>query len=130
MPEIKNIVFDFGGVLIDLDVTRTFKAMSEVLEMEVNKELFHQHKSLFEDYEGGHIKTSIHCPFSEFEQVHLDKLVTLVQEKPFDSIVFYCMYSEQRGPHSATIFAEKISDIKKLENLKVYVHSSDDSKRN
>lgn len=57
MPEIKNIVFDFGGVLIDLDVTRTFKAMSEVLEMEVNKELFHQHKGLFEDYEGGQIST-------------------------------------------------------------------------
>lgn len=57
MPEIKNIVFDFGGVLIDLDVTRTFKAMSEVLEMEVNKELFLQHKGLFEDYEGGQIST-------------------------------------------------------------------------
>lgn len=57
MPEIKNIVFDFGGVLIDLDVTRTFNAMSGVLEMDVNKELFHQHKGLFEDYEGGQIST-------------------------------------------------------------------------
>lgn len=57
MSEIKNIIFDFGGVLIDLDVSRTFIAMSEALEMEVNKTLFLENKKLFDDYESGQISS-------------------------------------------------------------------------
>lgn len=38
MARIKNIIFDFGGVLLDLDQDATFKAFSELLEMEITKD--------------------------------------------------------------------------------------------
>ncbi|KAG2374610.1 hypothetical protein C9374_010629 [Naegleria lovaniensis] len=78
-----------------------------------------------EDYEGGHVKGSLHLDFSNFEQVHLPTLIKTCKEKSssLDTIVFYCMYSEQRGPQCATSFAEKIADDKELQHLKLFVPS-------
>ncbi len=54
---IKNIIFDFGGVLIDLDPSKTFTALAKL--MDVNEKevatIYENHKQLFDDYEGGKI---------------------------------------------------------------------------
>lgn len=57
MSELKNIIFDFGGVLIDLDVAKTFVALSETLEMEVDAALFQKHQQLFDDFEKGDVSS-------------------------------------------------------------------------
>lgn len=52
---IKNIVFDFGGVLLDLDVNRTFEALRQVMGFEGNGHLiYEQHRAIFDDFEMGH----------------------------------------------------------------------------
>jgi glucose-1-phosphatase len=54
---IKNIVFDFGGVLLDLDPSKTFEGLVALMgNQNVSaKELYHKHKSLFDGYEKGEI---------------------------------------------------------------------------
>lgn len=38
MAEIKNIVFDFGGILINLDQSATYQAFSELLDEQITQE--------------------------------------------------------------------------------------------
>lgn len=57
MAKIKNIIFDFGGVLIDLDVNKTYDAMSEVLDMPINAEVLTAHQDVLENYECGLVST-------------------------------------------------------------------------
>ena len=75
-----------------------------------------------EDYIGGHIKGSIRLSFGEFEQ-KVDELVkTLIKEQKKDTIVFTCMYSEQRGPSCACTFTEAL-EKQDAKHVKVYVLS-------
>jgi putative hydrolase of the HAD superfamily len=57
---IKNIVFDFGGVLFDIDYARSFKAFSD-LGFEHPEQMFSQHSAneLFKKLETGHIAPEI-----------------------------------------------------------------------
>ena len=48
-----------------------------------------------EDYVGGHIKGSIHLPFSSFDD-SVQPLVQQIVDEKKDTVVFTCMYSEQR----------------------------------
>ncbi len=56
MENIKNIIFDLGGVFIDIDYIKTEKAFVEAGIIHFN-ELYNQHRSssLFEDLETGKI---------------------------------------------------------------------------
>jgi putative hydrolase of the HAD superfamily len=56
MKDIKNIIFDLGGVLIDLDFNRVF-ASFKALGVENIKEMYGQHHAakLFRDFESGFI---------------------------------------------------------------------------
>jgi rhodanese-related sulfurtransferase len=49
-----------------------------------------------EDYEGGHIKTSIRSPFAAFDNNVHQLIQKVIQEDKKKHIVFTCMYSEQR----------------------------------
>jgi glucose-1-phosphatase len=49
---IKNIIFDFGGVLIDLDTTRTGVALEAMTKIPA-AEIYSKHKELFDNYEKG-----------------------------------------------------------------------------
>ena len=53
--EIENIIFDLGGVIINLDIDRTFKKFSEIFDKEITTEMFHDHArhAFFRDYELG-----------------------------------------------------------------------------
>lgn len=42
MTKIKNIVFDFGGILIDLDQNATYEAFSQILDIDVNAQNIHE----------------------------------------------------------------------------------------
>jgi glucose-1-phosphatase len=54
---IKNIVFDFGGVLLDLEPSKTFEGLVALMgNQNVSaKELYYKHKTLFDGYEKGEI---------------------------------------------------------------------------
>ncbi len=54
---IKNIVFDFGGVLLDLDPKMTFAALSKLMtgDETLTTELYVKNKALFDNYETGSI---------------------------------------------------------------------------
>jgi len=55
---IKNIVFDFGGVLLNLDYDRTFSALSEVMGIEMTKDSIPAHiYKIMLGYEKGEINT-------------------------------------------------------------------------
>jgi glucose-1-phosphatase len=56
---IKNIIFDLGGVILDLDVSQTLKSFSALAGLEVEKvrSIFVKSKE-FEDYEKGMINDS------------------------------------------------------------------------
>jgi glucose-1-phosphatase len=49
---IKNIIFDFGGVLIDLDTNRTANALEAMTGIPA-QEIYPTHKELFDNYEKG-----------------------------------------------------------------------------
>ncbi|HRD06451.1 MAG: HAD family phosphatase [Saprospiraceae bacterium] len=52
---INNIVFDFGGVLLDLDVNRTYEALRQVMGFEGNgHHIYEQHRDIFDSFEMGH----------------------------------------------------------------------------
>lgn len=56
---IKNIIFDFGGVLLDLDPTKSFLALGELMEKSPKEALalYEVNKTLFDDFEKGKVIT-------------------------------------------------------------------------
>ena len=52
----KNIVFDFGGVLLDLDPESTWKALSELLEIEDISKCIKDNQQLLDNFEIGKIR--------------------------------------------------------------------------
>jgi putative hydrolase of the HAD superfamily len=56
VPSVKNLIFDLGGVILDLSMDHSFEAFSKIskIEKEKVKELFTNTKG-FEDYEKGAI---------------------------------------------------------------------------
>lgn len=51
-----TLLFDFGGVLLDLDTNRTFAAMKEVMGFEGDAhEIYHKNQELFDAFETGHL---------------------------------------------------------------------------
>jgi HAD superfamily hydrolase (TIGR01509 family) len=56
MKKIKNIIFDLGGVIMNLDVPRTIKAFDKIgIKNIVNDTGHHYHHSFFYDFEIGQI---------------------------------------------------------------------------
>jgi putative hydrolase of the HAD superfamily len=55
--EIENIIFDLGGVIINLDIDATFQKFSAMFGREVHTGIFGDHKKygFFKDYEVGKI---------------------------------------------------------------------------
>lgn len=55
--QIKNIVFDFGGVLLDLAPDKTFAALAKLMGGDelMAKEMYVKHAALFDNYESGKI---------------------------------------------------------------------------
>lgn len=60
MQPIKNIIFDLGGVLLDIDFKRTFKAFDE-LGIPNFEDLYSQHKAapFFSDFEKGKVTVDV-----------------------------------------------------------------------
>jgi len=58
--EIENIIFDLGGVIINLDIDQTFRKFSELFQKDVNIDLFSKtdNHQFFWDYEIGKIDDS------------------------------------------------------------------------
>jgi len=55
---IKYIVFDFGGVLLDIDYQRTYDALSRLLNLSFEPDLLPDDvKKVLIDYETGHLQT-------------------------------------------------------------------------
>ncbi len=54
---IENIIFDLGGVIINLDINQTFIKLSQIFRKEINANIFSDHEkySFFRDYEVGKI---------------------------------------------------------------------------
>ena len=60
MKKIKNIIFDLGGVIMNLDVPRTIKAFKEIgIDNIVNDTGHHYQHSFFYDFEIGQISEDI-----------------------------------------------------------------------
>lgn len=59
MNKIKNIVFDFGGILLDIDIPKALNSMMELIGGDVvdNKEIPPKLKSILEAYEVGSFNT-------------------------------------------------------------------------
>lgn len=55
--QIKNIVFDFGGVLLDLAPEKTFTALAKLMggDEQMAKDMYVKHAALFDNYESGKI---------------------------------------------------------------------------
>lgn len=55
--EIENIIFDLGGVIIDLNIDNTFKKFSKLFRKDINSEIFTDHEKygFFRDFEVGKI---------------------------------------------------------------------------
>lgn len=55
--KIENIIFDLGGVIINLNIENTFKKFSALFNKEVSIDIFTDHKKFgfFKDYEVGKI---------------------------------------------------------------------------
>ncbi|MBK7637373.1 MAG: HAD family phosphatase [Saprospiraceae bacterium] len=55
---VKNIIFDFGGVLLDIDYQRTYDALSRLLNVTFEPDLLPDDaKKVLFDFETGHIHT-------------------------------------------------------------------------
>ena len=54
---IENIIFDLGGVIINLDINQTFRKFSQIFKKEINADIFADHEKyrFFRDYEVGSI---------------------------------------------------------------------------
>jgi len=58
MPKIKNIIFDFGGVLLNLDYNRTFEALSSLMNLDVTlHEMPQEFQEVYLKYERGEMKS-------------------------------------------------------------------------
>ncbi len=55
--QIENIIFDLGGVIINLDIDATFRKFSKIFQREVKTEIFNDKEDypFFKAYELGHI---------------------------------------------------------------------------
>jgi putative hydrolase of the HAD superfamily len=55
--EIENIIFDLGGVIINLDIDATFQKFSEIFKKEISIQIFtdHGNYNFFKEYEVGKI---------------------------------------------------------------------------
>ena len=55
--EFDNIIFDLGGVIINLDINATFRNFSTLFDKEIKTEIFldHEKYQFFKDYEVGKI---------------------------------------------------------------------------
>lgn len=58
LSHIRNIVFDLGGVIIDLDTPATFQHFQKINKNPANTDLFQEDVSLFLDYEKGLISSA------------------------------------------------------------------------
>lgn len=58
--DIDNIIFDLGGVIINLDIEATFRKFSKLFQREIKTEVFIDHDKyrFFRDYEVGKIDDS------------------------------------------------------------------------
>lgn len=70
-----------------------------------------------EDHIGGHVSNSIHVPSTTFIN-KLPALKQLIADK--NRVVFYCQYSQQRGPSCAQYYKQTLSSQSQL-NQNVYV---------
>jgi putative hydrolase of the HAD superfamily len=57
--EIENIIFDLGGVIINLNIDATFQKFSEIFKREIKTEIFEDHGkyAFFREYEVGKISS-------------------------------------------------------------------------
>lgn len=57
--EIENIIFDLGGVIINLNIDATFQKFSEIFKREIKTEIFEDHSkyAFFREYEIGKISS-------------------------------------------------------------------------
>jgi len=79
MSKIKNIVFDLGGVIMNLDVPKTIKALHKIgIEKIVNNTGHNYHHSFFYDFEVGDISEE---QFLESLQILSNKKVTFLEIK-------------------------------------------------
>ncbi|HEX2549733.1 MAG TPA: HAD family phosphatase [Gammaproteobacteria bacterium] len=78
MP-IKNLIFDLGGVIIDIDYNRTFEAFKKHGVHHFD-EAFNQGKqeAIFDEYETGRISSD------EFRKIIKDKLKLFISDEEFD----------------------------------------------
>mmetsp|Transcript_7406 Transcript_7406/g.10930 ORF Transcript_7406/g.10930 Transcript_7406/m.10930 type:complete len:127 (-) Transcript_7406:2204-2584(-) len=56
------------------------------------------------DFAGGNIKGAINMPAFEFKLASMKKLCDIGEKKNIDTFVFHCMYSQSRGPATASSF--------------------------
>lgn len=60
MSELKNIIFDFGGVLLDLDYHETERQLTKVMRRDLNfKSLSEEEKDVFYNYEKGELSDEL-----------------------------------------------------------------------
>lgn len=92
---IENIIFDLGGVIINLNFENTFKKFSEIFKKELKPEIFNDHKKygFFRDYEVGRIndhefRTYIKnlADFPIEDQLIDDAWIAMLQDIPKDRI--------------------------------------------
>jgi len=92
---IENIIFDLGGVIINLNIENTFKKFSEIFKKELKIDIFNDHKkySFFRDYEVGRIndhefRTSIKglADLPIEDQLIDDAWIAMLQDIPKDRI--------------------------------------------
>lgn len=57
LKNIRNIIFDLGGVIIDLDTSASFQELQNLNKNPANTSLFQEDVSLFLDYEKGLISS-------------------------------------------------------------------------
>ena len=90
---IENIIFDLGGVIINLDIEETFRKFSEISKKEINAEIFADHErfNFFREYEVGKIdddefRTSIKALVDfEIEDHLIDEAwIAMLQNIPSD----------------------------------------------
>ncbi|KTW26196.1 hypothetical protein T552_03088 [Pneumocystis carinii B80] len=73
-----------------------------------------------EDFIGGHIKGALHIPSHELSSC----ILNLIEEtKDAKEVIFYCAYSQQRGPAGARLFLmeqQKIRNIKSIQEEEIF----------
>jgi len=86
VPTIETIIFDFGGVLIDLDMTACLSAFKRLGFSTIEKYIDpYKQKGLFLDFEEGKISTSDF--FSELQKIVGNKVPVRKLEKAYLSLL-------------------------------------------